>query len=65
MHCELRTSHVERTDWRMMTDLFIVDRNSFDISLKSLTKNGIERFKHDELSCRNHRKKSDNIFDLS
>ena len=49
MHCKLRASHVKGTDWRMMADLLIVDRNSFDISLKSLTKDRIERLLHEQL----------------
>lgn len=30
MHGELGTGHVEGTDRRVMADLFVVNRNSFD-----------------------------------
>lgn len=47
VHGELRTSHVEGTDGRVMADLFIVDRNAFDGGLKGLPKNGVEWFLHE------------------
>lgn len=49
MHGKLRASHIESTDGRMMTDLFIIDWYSFKWGLKSLSENRVERLLHEQL----------------
>lgn len=44
---ELGAGHIVGTDGRVVTDLFVANRNALDISLKSLTKDGVERFLHE------------------
>lgn len=51
MHSKLGASHVKGTDWRMVADLLIVNRNTFDISLESLAKDWIEWLLHQQLKC--------------
>jgi hypothetical protein len=46
VNSEFWASHVISRNGRMMTDLFIVDWNSLDVALESLSKDGIERFLH-------------------
>ena len=65
MHGKLLASHVKWADWRMVTDLFIVDRDPFNAPLKSVSKDGIERLEQDKLAYWEIWEESDDAFDLN
>ena len=47
VHGELGAGHVEGTDGRMMADLLVVNRDSFDVGLESLAEDGVEGLLHE------------------
>jgi hypothetical protein len=46
MYRKLRACHIKGTNRRMMADLLIVNRDSFEIGCEGLTDNGIEWLLH-------------------
>ena len=64
IHSKLLPFHIKGTDWRMMTDLFIIEWNSPHPALESLPQNGIERFQHYQLQCIHRANESDQWFHL-